>query len=419
MDINFSDILKKGINSLLIQGTSILITLILNWYLAKTLGAKEYGVFTYAFSWVYLFGSLSMLGLNSVLQREIIRYVPEKTLALIRFSRKVNFIISITITVLFSFIVYLFLPNLDNHLLNALLIAIIALPIFGQLLINKSACIGLKNVELSLISEELVRPVVSLGAVLIIWNIIPPNSLSAIIINILAIAIAFITSLFFVKKSLPKINEKPIHENKQWLRLGFTFFLFTATITINSNADILMLGFFGFTDKVGIYNIALKLSLFISMPLLISNKIIIPYISKYYETKKKELSILLKKVTRLVSLIGIISFLIYLFYSAFILNYFGEEFKIAQFSLIILSCGELVNLFVGPVGNILTMSKFEKTAIKVMIASTVINIVLNLILIPFYDMEGAAIASCVSLSFWNIMLLIFVKRNLNINPTII
>ncbi|PCJ25300.1 MAG: hypothetical protein COA97_08235 [Flavobacteriales bacterium] len=420
MDINYGHILKKGVNSIVIQAISITITLILNWYLAKKLGPSDYGVFTYAFSWVYLFGTISMLGLGSVIQREIIRYVPEKIVELIIFSRKTSLVISLIIVSVFSSIVYFFIPEIDNKLLKALLLAILSLPIFSQLLINKAACIGLKKVEHSLLPENIIRPFIFLITIIIVWEFFSPISInSAIITNLFSILIAFIVSYYLLSKFILKMNNLPTYENKKWMRLGFTFLLLTVTIAINSRADILMLGFFGHTDKVGIYNIAVKFSAFIALPLLIANRILVPYISKYFETQKEKLSVMIKKIIRLVFALGSIGFLVFIFIGGELLSFFGKEFEIAYWSLILLSTGQLINIFVGPVGNVLTMSNYEKIALKSMVISAILNILLNVILIPIYDINGAAIATCTSLVFWNIAQFVLVKKKLNMNLSVV
>jgi len=420
VDINYGHILKKGVNSIVIQAISITITLILNWYLAKKLGPSDYGVFTYAFSWVYLFGTISMLGLGSVIQREIIRYVPEKIVELIIFSRKTSLVISLIIVSVFSSIVYFFIPEIDNKLLKALLLAILSLPIFSQLLINKAACIGLKKVEHSLLPENIIRPFIFLITIIIVWEFFSPISInSAIITNLFSILIAFIVSYYLLSKFILKMNNLPTYENKKWMRLGFTFLLLTVTIAINSRADILMLGFFGHTDKVGIYNIAVKFSAFIALPLLIANRILVPYISKYFETQKEKLSVMIKKIIRLVFALGSIGFLVFIFIGGELLSFFGKEFEIAYWSLILLSTGQLINIFVGPVGNVLTMSNYEKIALKSMVISAILNILLNVILIPIYDINGAAIATCTSLVFWNIAQFVLVKKKLNMNLSVV
>ena len=45
-----------------------------------------------------------------------------------------------------------------------------------------------------------------------------------------------------------------------------------------------------------------------------------------------------------------------------------------------------------------------------MAISAAINVILNLVLVPQFGMHGSAIAALVSLVFWNLYTLIFIKR---------
>ena len=405
---------------MLIQGVSIIISLVLNWYLANNLGPSDYGIFVYAFSWVYLFGMFSMLGLDSVLQREIVKYTPDKIKSLVAFSRTVTLISSIVIMLLFALIVYLLSPEFENDLLRPLLTTIVCLPLFAQLLVNKSICLAYKKIEFSLFPEQVIRPAITLGLIVIFWTFIENPSLkSAILLSIVGIVIAFLSSFLFTARLKERNIVKESTSIKDWIKLGLTFFLLTATVTINSRADILMLGFFGYTEKVGIYNIAVKFSTFIALPLFMANRILSPYISQYFTSKKQELVTVIQKIIRIIFTLGIIGFVIFIIAGESFLNYFGEEFQTAYFALLLLSGGQLINLFVGPVGTALRMSDFEKLALKSMIISTLINIVLNLVLIPLYEMNGAAIATFSSLIFWNIYQYILVRRKLKMKFSVI
>ncbi|MDH3663396.1 MAG: polysaccharide biosynthesis C-terminal domain-containing protein [Alphaproteobacteria bacterium] len=44
---------------------------------------------------------------------------------------------------------------------------------------------------------------------------------------------------------------------------------------------------------------------------------------------------------------------------------------------------------------------------------------LNSLLIPMFNLEGAAIATAVSLAIWNIIMLVWAMKHLRINPSLI
>ena len=97
----------------------------------------------------------------------------------------------------------------------------------------------------------------------------------------------------------------------------------------------------------------------------------------------------------------------------FILGLFGNEFKTGASALIFLTIAQFINAFTGSVGYILQMTGYQKYYQNVIFLGTIINIVLNYILIPIWGIAGAAIASATSMFFWNLLFTLKVKKILN------
>jgi O-antigen/teichoic acid export membrane protein len=96
------------------------------------------------------------------------------------------------------------------------------------------------------------------------------------------------------------------------------------------------------------------------------------------------------------------------------LGIFGREFQTGSFALRLLTVGQFINAISGSVGLILLMTAQERVFHKIIIATTIINFVLNVLLIPKYGVNGAAFVSMVSTVFWNLSAVYFIKRHHNI-----
>ena len=68
----------------------------------------------------------------------------------------------------------------------------------------------------------------------------------------------------------------------------------------------------------------------------------------------------------------------------------------------------------GSVAIILNMTGKEKVFRNIIFVALVINILLNLLLIPKFGIEGAAIASASSLIFWNLYSVYYVYKELGV-----
>ena len=96
---------------------------------------------------------------------------------------------------------------------------------------------------------------------------------------------------------------------------------------------------------------------------------------------------------------------------------FGPEFLPAAPALAVLAIGQLVNAGSGSVGSLLTMTGHERDAAVGFGLSAVMNVALNVLLIPLWGPLGAAVATASSLIAWNVILSFAVYRRLRIDAT--
>jgi O-antigen/teichoic acid export membrane protein len=110
--------------------------------------------------------------------------------------------------------------------------------------------------------------------------------------------------------------------------------------------------------------------------------------------------------------LGIVLFII--IFHKWILGIFGNEFIVGSLFLIVLCIGQLINSMSGSVGVILQMTGYQKVFQNIVLMALVLNVILNVILIPLYGGLGAAIATVVSISSWNITGAFYLKLKMNI-----
>ena len=167
------------------------------------------------------------------------------------------------------------------------------------------------------------------------------------------------------------------------------------------------------SSDVGIYFTAFKLSMITSIGLMSINSIASP---KFAEMFGRNDIIGLKKVvhqsTKIIFWTSLPLIAIFFVFPEFFLSLFGEEFKIGVTAFIFLSCGKLVSSFSGSVGNILQMTGNQNIYALILFFGAILNVLLNLILIPRYGINGAAIASMSSLITWNLSMVLAVRKKL-------
>ena len=199
--------------------------------------------------------------------------------------------------------------------------------------------------------------------------------------------------------------------DKKMFKMAFPLFLVSATTLLASSVDILMLGWLSDISKVGFYTVASRLVLFVAIFLQITNAALSPKIATFFANNQyKEMSKMVKQVTFLLMIIGLISTLLFLLFGKSLLGFWGSEFSSAYICLIILCFGQFINISTGCSGVLLIMCGYEKIFSYITGSFLILNIVLNYFLIIRYNEVGAAIATTLTIVGENITRVIVAKQ---------
>jgi O-antigen/teichoic acid export membrane protein len=91
---------------------------------------------------------------------------------------------------------------------------------------------------------------------------------------------------------------------------------------------------------------------------------------------------------------------------------FGSSFAAGRTTLILITIGALFNAMAGNVDQILNMTNNQKSVKNIFILGFLLNVILNLFLIPKYGIEGAATSSLITNIVVNIVFVIIIKKKL-------
>ena len=162
---------------------------------------------------------------------------------------------------------------------------------------------------------------------------------------------------------------------------------------------------------IGIYSVALAISTSSSIILFSINSIAAPKFSKLFSSRNmEEFKSFVKLSSRLIFWFSLPIIMFIIINSEFLLGIFGNEFKNGKLVLLILLFGQFINILCGSVGYILMMTNKQNLLLNIIIFSAILNIILNIILIPIYGIMGAAVASTISMICWNLIAMIYVYK---------
>ena len=418
-DKDFSELFKKGGLSFLIRIGGQVMGFLLTLIIAHYFGAKGLGDYVLSIVVLRIFTLFSKLGVDTFSIRFIASFAKqEKWKSIQLFRNKIIRLLSIS-SLIFSLLMYYFSEDIANlvhaKVEHVRLNAFFVLPM-AFFMLHYQSLRGLKKIAEFSFFYRMSQATFSIISIFIITQFFVDGNvpvyayLSSLAIVSLLAFIVFFNSYNKIKRIS---DDEQIEELKysEILKVSIPLMFAQSVQFIMAWTDKLMLGNMMGSEEVGIYFTAFKLSMFASIALMAINSIASPKFAELYGKKDFDG---LKKVahqsSKMIFLATLPLVLVFFVFPEFLLGLFGEEFKVGVKAFVFLSFGKLISSLSGSVGNILQMTGKQVIFMNVLFVGAIVNVLLNFFLIPKFGINGAALASMISLSMWNLIMVYFVKR---------
>jgi O-antigen/teichoic acid export membrane protein len=282
----------------------------------------------------------------------------------------------------------------------------LVIPLTNLTTIFVSSSQGFKVLSHKVKVREFLEPSVRLTAV-IIFFIFGWMLNGVILAYLISSALGAVCAFYLLKKIFPEISDKtfePRRETRKLLSFSWPLLFINFFGLVMLWTDTIMLAYFTTAQDVGIYSAAQRTALLGSIVIVSFVSIFSPIISDLYNKGKTgSLNSYLKAVTKWIFTLCFPVYLILIYSSRSILSLFGKPFIQGSASLIILCAGWIVYSSASLSGQMIVMTGRQKLQLINMIGILTVNIVLNLILIPKFQIQGAAAATSISLVLFSIL----------------
>ncbi|PKO05980.1 MAG: flippase [Chloroflexi bacterium HGW-Chloroflexi-3] len=420
-----SKLIRDGFGSLILRVLFILLSFLISIVLARILGTRGYGIYGYIFAIVSVLAIPAEFGLSTLVMRETSKNIVLGNFGSIKgiWAWSVKIVLIITLIIFISAFIFYFLWGNQFNIIykTTFLWGILIVPLLALSNLRSAALRGLKRVVLGQIVESVIRP----GSfLLIIFFIVFINSKNlspdlAMGIQTLSVGLSFGVGTILLIYSQPKELKQveAIYKSKIWLSSTFTLALVNGISLLNKWINLIILGLFVSSSQIGIYNVAIQISILASSGLQAVNLVVAPqFASLFVQQDHKRLQRLTTISARVVLVINLIITIFFILYGKLFLQLiYGSEYVTGYGSMLILLIGQFVNSATGSVAFLLNMTDNEKLTIRGSLTAVVINILLSFILSPLLGINGAAIASATSIAVSNIILWWLVYKHLRIN----
>lgn len=234
---------------------------------------------------------------------------------------------------------------------------------------------------------------------------------------LIAAGIAFIVSHLLLNRLLP-LRGSVVMRPKELLQFSVPLTISGFLLILISQTDTIMLGYFRAPTEVALYNAAYPLAIGLGTILNAFNFLYLPLASRLdANNERSEVEAIYAVTTKWAFFLTFPAFLTFAVFSGDIMEvFFGARYRDAAPALTILVVGYFSNAVFGQ--NLRTISALGDTK-YLMITNSVaflINIGVNLLLIPRYGFIGASIASALSYTALNIAANVVLWRVFDITP---
>ena len=427
--MTYNKLLKELISKSFLVFTIRSCSLILGFYflylISQLYGSAGLGFFSLYQSYLMILVMFTLLGTDVASLKFVSQYFGDNNFIKIK-SIYISIIkLIFPVAILLSLFLFFFKTYISNLLFNDVsqlkitsVFKYVSLSIIPMSLINihSESLRGLKKVELYSTFRYLLVPFMSIIFTWVLFfqfkfGIITPilsYTISIFIISSLSTLLWFRKINFF---KIKKIKKTPLINI---LTFSFPLFLSSSMMLLLQWIDIVILGYYVSTSEIGVYNIIVKISMISSIILFSINSIAAPKFSELFSKNKlEELKKIIKETSMLISIVSLPILLLIFIGSQYILNFFGPEYIHGSISLNILILGQLVNVICGSVGYVLIMTENQKIFRNIILLTTVLNIMLNIFLIPIYGILGAAVSSMICVIIWNVSSYIYIYKKYN------
>ncbi len=391
--------------------SKMVITLFVGVYVARYLGPSNYGLLSYAISWVVLFSAIATLGLDKIVIRDLVRDEKKRDELL-----GTTFFLKITGSILLLGILAVAVRFTTNDNFTNLLIFVIALTTIFQSFNVINFYFQSRVLSKYVVYARMVSGISSaiIKLLLIYFKMGLMYFAAVMVVESVILAIGLIITYTKQKLNI-SIRRPKFNLAKRLLRDSWPLMLSGIAISIYMRIDQVMIKEMLDTRAVGNYAVAVKLSeVWYFIPMAITGSLF-PAIINAKKISEKIYYGRLQKLYDLMTWLAIGIALLATFLANDIIRLlFGAQYQDAAGVLRIYIWASIAVFFGTAWSKWILVENGQKIIVYFHIVSMAVNIVLNVLMIKQYGIVGAAWATVISYSTGQLFALLLYRRKLGL-----
>ena len=422
-----SKLVTESFMSVGTKAAEVIVSLIVVILLGRLLGAEGFGVYAFGLAIVSILSMPTRLGLPQLVVRETAAGQATGRWASVvgiwRWSTAASLILGLAVA-LIGICLMLALGHSTTTSGITLLIGMLLVPLLSLSSLRSGVLRGLRHVGAANVTGLLAQPamlvLLLVGFILLSEGALTPPM--AIGLTVISALFSFLLGTLIIRRKRPAEAKgvMPEFTPRKWLSAAWPMAMTKGAHQLNRYVDIIILGLMATMVDSGIYRIAAQGAILVSLGMVAMGLVTAPRFAHLHALGQyEELQRLIRQSTQLALILSSLVTIGFAVAGRPVLIWlFGEEFHQAWLPLMILSVGHVLSTAIGPTGLVLNMTGHERYVTRAVSVAALVNIALNLALIPYFGAVGAAIATGTALVFWKTWLWFTAKRVLGMRCSV-
>jgi O-antigen/teichoic acid export membrane protein len=410
------------------QGVGRVIGYVTQVVIARLLGAQFYGFYAAGVALINGLQILSRFGMENGVVRYVAHYREHEDAARVRGTIVMALLFPIALSLVLSAVLFFgagfiadtgWLQENGTLMVGVLRGFAFVLPFFVFMSMTAWATQGFQTVTYAAYIQQLIRPGLFLIFVGVCY-VLGAKIFGVIAAYALAMFLAGLVGLYYLRKLFPDLFDRrasTAFETRALFGVSIPMSITQGAQYLNNFSAILILGIFAAGAPVGIFNAAARTATFLTAVRFAFSGIFSPIISGLHARQDtEEMGRLYKDVSRWIFTGAFALFLVIVVFAPEVMGIFGEAFGAGVTALVIVAVAQLYSSSVGPAPRMLAMTDNQNFAMIATSVAAVTGVIVSLILIPRYEVLGAAIGMATAIIVENTGTMSAVKWRLGYWP---
>lgn len=390
-------------------------------FLIRRLPTADYGLFALALAVSGMVTTVGTLGLRQGVARSVSRCETESEVRNLTLTAITS---TLAVTLLFSGILVVFADPLANEVIRedglAPYLQVVGALVPGTAIqaVVIATFRGKKRVYERIVVRNLVSPIARL-ALIVAAVLLGYGAFGAIVAWTIGIGLSTVLGIYYLYRRTTTFQVTPFEPRyRTLLAFSLPLMVSSATWTAVQQTDTLLLGYYRTSVAVGIYDGAFLLASLLLMVLGSFGFLFMPVFSELEAAGDLgRMHDVYNSVTEWAALLVLPIYVAMMFVpDAILTTVFKDAYARGAVPLVLVASGFFVHVLSGSCGDALIALGRTRLVLAGNVGAGVLNVLLNLALIPRFGITGAAAASASTYALFNLFYLFWLNRETGILP---